>query len=52
MPKRPPKAWFRKVLKRVKKYENGIKNPSAVVGYIWWKLPTKKRKEILKRYEK
>lgn len=53
-PKRPPKKWFKKMVKRVKKYD-GRKygfTPEQTVGGIWHKkLTPARRREITKRYE-
>jgi len=47
---RPPKRWFYEKLRLVKRYEDGIKTPKAVVGYIWHKLPRRKKIAIVRRY--
>ncbi len=50
MPKRPPKKWFRKTVREVKKRDKTIKNPEAVVGHIWHhQLSEKKKREIVRR---
>lgn len=51
-PKRPPKKWFDKMVKDVKKRDARIEDPDAVVGDIWYnQLTERKRDEILRRYE-
>lgn len=34
-PKRPPKAWWSKTVKKLKKLEDGIKSAESVAGWLW-----------------
>lgn len=46
---RPPKKWFKEKIKEVKTGNEGIKNPEAVAGHIWYnKMEPKNRKEARK----
>lgn len=50
--RRPPKKWFYHSIRAVKKYNRSIKNPEALVAWIWYHhtKPATKR-EILKKAE-
>lgn len=50
-PRRPPKRWFDRCLASVtaQKY---ARDPAAVCSAAWWKMPTKKREAIVRRYER
>jgi len=36
MPRRPPKKWWNKTVKKLKKMEDGIKNAEKIAGWIWY----------------
>jgi hypothetical protein len=46
MPRRPPKRWFYRCVRRVKEEAPEVKNPQALCGWIWHHhaKPSTKRK--------
>jgi len=52
MPERPPKEWFRKTLKKMKKMQDGIKSPQKLVGWLWYhQMKPATKRAILKATE-
>lgn len=49
-PRRPPHAWWQSCLSSVEA-QRYARDPAAVCGASWWKLPAKRRAAIVRRYE-
>lgn len=52
MPIRPPKAWWDKTVKKLKKMEDGIKKAEAVAGWIWYHQMKPATKRAILKAEK
>lgn len=53
MPKRPPKYWFRKCVKKIKAGKRKISNPAAICGWLWFhKMKPETRVRLLKEEKK
>lgn len=36
MPKRPPKEWWNRIVKKLRKMEDGITNAEKIAGWLWY----------------